>query len=227
MTAEEREAMILILASRKKTYKILHDFWINEPGAAQLENLYDPAFGVALDLLTPDDEESLRNTLESLYVEPNEFTEEYFKSVRRDYYNMIAAKGNMPKPPFATKYLPLEQDAILEEMLTVRATYERYGALHTEPSIEAEGYLAMELSFMSRTCGLAQQAVELGVDRRATQLLDEQDWFLNDHLLVWTKRWGEAVRNCGEDNFYTKLAHLTERFLVCDSKGLNDISDLL
>lgn len=226
MTAEEREAMVLIFASRKKVYKILQDFWMNEPGEAQLEMLYAPELGVALDLLTPDGEESLRDTLESLHVKNEDFTEEYFKSVRQAYYEMLTPMNNMPAP-FATKYLPLEKDELLEEMLMVRATYERYGALHTELSMDADGYLAMELSFMGRTCGLAQQALEMGIDRRAKQLLEEQEWFLNDHLLVWVLKWGEAVRACEKESFYKKLAFFTERFLRCDSKGLEDISALI
>ena len=128
-------------------------------------------------------------------------------------------------PPFATRYLPLDPDTMVEEMLMVKATYERYGT-QTEVSMDAQGYLAMELSFMGRTCGLAQQAIELGVDRRAAQLLEEQEWFLDDHLLVWVPRWGEALRQSAQESFYTKLAYLTERFLVCDSKGLKDIMPL-
>lgn len=31
VTTEEREAMVLILAARKRVYKVLQDLWLNEP----------------------------------------------------------------------------------------------------------------------------------------------------------------------------------------------------
>ena len=49
MTTEEREAMVLILAARKRVYKVLQDLWLNEPGREQLEALYDPDLAVAMD----------------------------------------------------------------------------------------------------------------------------------------------------------------------------------
>ena len=36
VTTEEREAMVLILAARKRVYKVLQDLWLNEPGREQL-----------------------------------------------------------------------------------------------------------------------------------------------------------------------------------------------
>lgn len=227
MTTEEREAMVLILAARKRVYKVLQDLWLNEPGREQLEALYDPDLAVAMDLLTPEGEKSLKQDLAALYVSREDFNEEYFAGVRKNYYEMLIADRESVYPPFATKYLPLDNDRLIEEMLTVRATYERYGASGNKSEMEADGYLAMELSFMGRTCGLAQQAVEMGVDRRAGQLLEEQDWFLKDHLLSWVPEWIKALRASEKDDFYTKLANLTARFLVCDSIGLDDISALV
>lgn len=227
MTAEEREAMILVLAARKKVYRILQDFWMHEPAMNQLEALYDPALGVALDLLTPEGEKSLKESLEDLHVSSEDFNEEYLKEIKREYYTMLAPRPDKPAAPFATKYRALSPEALHEEMLVIAATYERYGTRKSETEMAAEGYLAMELSFMARTCGLAQQAIEMGIDRRAKQLFDEQHWFLNDHLLLWVPIWIKALREYGKDNFYSRLAYLTEHFLVCDSQGLEEISTMV
>ena len=179
MTPEEREAVILIFASRKKVYKLLHDFWINEPGEKQLEELYDPSLKVTLELLSPDEMVPLSSYLEKMQVNYEEFNEEYLKDIQAQYHQMMQSVEIHLSAPFAVKYLDLPQDELREEMLMVGATYERYGALHNDSSIEADSYLAVELSFMGRASGLAQQAIELGIDRRAQQLLEEQEWFLN------------------------------------------------
>ena len=179
MTPEEREAVILIFASRKKVYKLLHDFWINEPGEKQLEELYDPSLKVTLELLSPDEMVPLSSYLEKMQVNYEEFNEEYLKDIQAQYHQMMQSVEVHLSAPFAVKYLDLPQDELREEMLMVGATYERYGALHNDSSIEADSYLAVELSFMGRARGLAQQAIELGIERRAQQLLEEQEWFLN------------------------------------------------
>ena len=83
MTSEEREAVILIFAARKKVYKLLHDFWINEPGEKQLEELYDPSLRVTLELLTPDDSPNLGSYLDKLQVNYEEFNEEYLKDIQK------------------------------------------------------------------------------------------------------------------------------------------------
>ena len=102
MTTEEREAMVLILAARKRVYKVLQDLWLNEPGREQLEALYDPDLAVAMDLLTPEGEKSLKQDLAALYVSREDFNEEYFAGVRKNYYEMLIADRESVYPPFAT-----------------------------------------------------------------------------------------------------------------------------
>ena len=227
MTSEEREAVILIFASRKKVYKLLHDFWINEPGEKQLEELYDPSLRVTLELLTPDGMPALTTYLEKLQVDFEEYNEEYLKNIQEQYQQIMQSIGVHLNAPFAVKYLDLPEDELHEEMLMVGATYERYGALHNDSSIEADSYLAVELSFMGRACGLAQQAVELGIDRRAQQLLEEQEWFLNDHLLKWVPKWEAEMQQSHAAEFYRHLAALTVQFLRYDSIGMEDLLEIL
>ena len=226
MTSEEREAVILIFASRKKVYKLLHDFWINEPGEKQLEELYDPSLRVTLELLTPDDSPNLTGYLDKLQVNYEEFNEDYLKDIQKQYQQIMQSIGVSHNAPFAVKYLDLPEDELREEMLMVGATYERYGALHNDSSIEADSYLAVELSFMGRACGLAQQAIELGIDRRAQQLLEEQEWFLNDHLLMWVPKWEKEMQKSSAD-FYRHLAELTVQFLRYDSMSMHDLLEIV
>jgi len=140
---------------------------------------------------------------------------------------MMDPPQKRPFPPFALGYMPLEEEEKEEEMLMVRSTYERYGVLHAKPSPLADGFLATELSFMGRTCGLAQQAIELGIDRRAMQLLDEQEWFLNDHILPWVERWEKEMRKTADFEFYRHLAALTKQYLAYDAQTVNDLLDII
>lgn len=227
MTPEEREAVILIFASRKKVYKLLHDFWINEPGEKQLEELYDPSLKVTLELLSPDEMVPLSSYLEKMQVNYEEFNEEYLKDIQAQYHQMMQSVEVHLSAPFAVKYLDLPQDELREEMLMVGATYERYGALHNDSSIEADSYLAVELSFMGRASGLAQQAIELGIDRRAQQLLEEQEWFLNDHLLHWVPKWEAEMQQSEAADFYRHLAALTVQFLRYDSMAMEDLLEIV
>ena len=149
----------------------------------------------------------------------------YLTMLAEEYTALVYGDEDNPVSLYAVSYLNLPKEEMEEELREVQATYERYGAFSAE-SLIIDTHIAMEFGFMAHVCALAQQAIEVGNDERAMLLLEEQEWFLNDHMLHWLPKWYEQIHD-GHGHFYKNLAEFTNAFLKADKFGIESVLDLI
>jgi len=228
MDALYREPATMLLAGRKHIYKLLQKLWIAPPEAEQIKLLHDPSLEILLDLMSPSEELNLFQIFQPLKDGQLAFIQDeecYLTMLAEEYTALVYGDEDKPVSLYAVSYLNLPKEEMEEELREVQATYERYGAFSAE-SLIIDTHIAMEFGFMAHVCALAQQAIEVGNDERAMLLLEEQEWFLNDHMLHWLPKWYEQIHD-GHGHFYKNLAEFTNAFLKADKFGIESVLDLI
>lgn len=119
-------------------------------------------------------------------------------------------KGNAAFP-YESVYTSAEKLVMQEAWVEVKKIYQNQGlALNTEMADIKEDHLAMELKFM---CRLAQKEPQQAH-------LQEQQTFLQNHLLNWIDDFAQDVAKFSQTDFYKGAALLTKGYLHEDAKEL-------
>lgn len=229
MDSMYREPATMLLAGRKYVYKLLQKLWLAPPEREHILHLHDPSLQILLELMTPSEELDLNTIFNPLKDGQLAFIqdEECYLAILAEEYAELIGGTDMDAPVsfFAAAYLGMQGEELKNELRMVQATYERYGAFSGE-SLLADSHLALEFGFMGHTSGLAQQAVEVGKDDRVALLLEEQDWFLKEHMLKWIPVWYQQIHD-GHGHFYKTLADFTYAFVQADIYGIASILEIL
>ena len=107
----------------------------------------------------------------------------------------------------------------------VLAAYRSEG-LDKSPSWKlAEDHVSLELEFEQLLCSRAGTALADGNEAEGRRLLVKQREFLDDHLLVWTPMFAEAMQVGAKTDFYRGLGSFLLEFLQDDRKHLAEIAD--
>lgn len=102
--------------------------------------------------------------------------------------------------------------------------YRQKGIQRSSAFHAAEDHLALELEFLAQLCGKTAQALAECEDCFAASTLQEQNVFLEKHLLNWVPRLCEDIMRIASTDFYKGIAMITAGYLAIDK---NLIAELL
>ncbi|MFC1786561.1 molecular chaperone [Halobacteriota archaeon] len=140
------------------------------------------------------------------------------QDLRVEYTRLFLLAGGVH--PYESVYLGEEGLLMGEPWKKVKAMYRGAGLAKSEKELEPEDHIAFELMFMSYLCDKATEAFEKEED--ASDLLQLQRGFLNDHLLRWIPDFcDDVVKN--KPYFYKGIAKITKDFMLLERDLIDEI----
>jgi TorA maturation chaperone TorD len=89
---------------------------------------------------------------------------------------------------------------------------------------EPPDHISLELDFMRFLCEREARAWQ--IEKKARDLLEEEDTFLYDHLASWMPTFCQNIRTFDTTGFYSGLADVTEGWICCDQEIVKGLLDL-
>lgn len=135
--------------------------------------------------------------------------------LQSEYTKLFVGPAQLPAPPWESVFVSKEALLFQENTLAVRESYRSAGFQSTGYPHEPDDHVATELSFMAALSKRAMESFEQGdVDRYRSTLL-AQSQFLEEHLLVWIRKFSDRLNEVdGISSFYPSFASLAA--LVCE-----------
>jgi TorA maturation chaperone TorD len=170
------------------------------PDRTYFYKLFSPLF-----LRVPDDE-TLEGIKEIFEIKFGDSSDE----IQIDFSNLFSDTGGR-LPPYESLYnYPLSDKPRLEGTATqeVAALYEATGITIDEDIRLVPDHLSVELFFMS-------YLIE-------NDLIEEQKFFLENHLLVWVPDYCDEIKRIARTSFYKRIAELLTEFILdeCEEFGI-------
>ncbi|MGI6325874.1 MAG: TorD/DmsD family molecular chaperone [Saccharofermentanales bacterium] len=132
------------------------------------------------------------------------------------------AKPTLMALPFASVYTSIKRMLMQDARDRAVAAYRSKGLqVGSHLAGLPEDHLAVLLDFMAFLCGTNETTAP--EDVRLQSALQEQQTFLEQHLLNWIGLFCEDVAKLGKTPFYRAVAGLTEAYLQFDARQIQEL----
>lgn len=216
IASEELQAL---MEARAFAYRMLANAFLAEPARDQIQAL--ATSGAVSAFPFAEDSEAIQQGMaevEAYLSDPANATAEAHDALLWDYTRMFIGPGKLAAPPWESAYSNEERLLFQEQTLQVRQVFRSYGlVLATAPS-NPEDHIGLELDFMYHTCRLAMEQAP-----RLVQILNDQQDFLNEHLLAWAPDFAADVVKSANTGFYCGMARMLNGFLRTDRAILEEL----
>jgi TorA maturation chaperone TorD len=214
----------LIYQARQSVYALLQRLYQDAPDTALLEWLAIERpfadFPVMLENDTVDALQQVDTDLQTTSVE----------TLKRDFLRLYVGPGPMRAPPWESVYRNQEHLLFDKHTLQVRETYARHGMEFVNKNELPEDSIAIELEFMNLLTQRLLKTIEMEDSKAEQTLLEEQQRFLRQHMLVWVPRFVDLSQKHAETVFYRALAGVLIGFLRWEKETvallLNRVSEI-
>lgn len=219
-----------ILKARQFIYDILARFFVEEPSREYLE------YFVENDLISlmpfVEDSKDMENATEYIKKYLNEHdvinNNDDYENLHWDYTRMFIGPLELPAPPWESVYVRKDHLLFQENTIAVQRKYEEFGFVIRDQNMEAEDHVGFELDFMFHLNELCIEAIEKAEPNALSHLyylIDQQEKFLENHLLVFVPEFSERVIESAETQFFKGMAKLLHAYLKLDRVILHEIAN--
>lgn len=138
-----------------------------------------------------------------------------------DYARLFLSINKTPPHPSESVYrdgvmMQFSRDEVLQ-------TYWSLGVTRKTEFTEPEDHIAVELGFMMFLCEKSYQALKKEEVKEASNYIQHQKDFLENHLLKWVPKLVDDIVTAGRTPFYKSIALLTREFLETDVSATKDL----
>ena len=216
----KQDSIAIILANRTYLYRLLQNFFGNEPTIDRLGVLFSEHTMTSLTLL------SLEHGVDELKIfaeQLNTNADAALDRVRSEYTRLFMGPTKLPAPPWESVYTTKERLLFQESTLKVRQCYLKYNFLPANYRSEPDDHLALELDFMANLSHLAQDAFQNDKPDEALNILKDQQAFLKEHLLLWVPQFVSDLHTATSHPLYLGMSSILSNFLKTDNIILDEI----
>lgn len=139
-----------------------------------------------------------------------------------DYTRMFIGPGQLAAPPWESAYANEDKLLFQKETLEVREAYLKYLFLPVQFQQEADDHIGLELDFMYQLCLIQYEKMKSG-DLSYAVVLEDQQNFLQQHLLTWVNRFCKDVVKNSTTDFYKGMASILKGYLSVDQSALAEL----
>jgi len=221
-TQSRQDGIAILLANRTYLYRLLHNFFGNEPTSEAINILNSDHTQTALSLLSV---EKGLDSLEDFANQMNMNGEEALDKVRSEFTRLFIGPTKLPAPPWESVYMTKDRLIFQECTLNVRKCYLKYYFVPVHFRSEADDHLALELDFMCNLSVLAETAHQVGDLSKAEEVLKDQRAFLEEHLLAWVPQFAADLKASTSHPLYLGMTSMLEEFLLADLVVIGEILD--
>lgn len=214
---------IIILEDRIIGYKLLKLVFYTEPSfefinsissyfLEQKENVYFPYIF---------DSEIIRKNMKIL---ENEFKvvedlQLYSKEILIEYNKLFTGPGLVLAPVWKSFYFNNERLIFQEQTVEVKKYFKKYNLISGTESSEAEDHLGFMLNFMEI---LSEKTIVTNNERDRLAYVNDQNYFLSNHLLSWIDKFVFNINKYAQYNFYKAFGNILLEFLERDKTFIQD-----
>ena len=232
---EKDDGIVIILADRSYLYRLFQRIFGDAPTLELLQIISNHYMREAIELYIEDhNEQHSREYLEVLHTLKT-IDQQTLDHVKDEYTHLLVGPNKLPAPPWESVYINKERMIFQDSTLKVRQAYLKYGLLPANYPHEADDHLALELDFMLHLSSLLLEKYEQmqvgsmcitgNTDTdEIKKLIDDQQAFLDEHLLVWVGSFAEQIQHGQTQIFYPQMALLLEQLIKADRQVLTEIS---
>jgi TorA maturation chaperone TorD len=132
----------------------------------------------------------------------------------------------LPAPPWESIYLNKDKLLFQEETRRVRLAYLKYDLLPARYQQEADDHVGLECDFMYQLALAACEKNKTFDCLGLRDILQDQSYFLNQHLLRWAPAFSSKVIAHADTGFYQGMAQTLKGFLQVDQLALQELLEM-
>ena len=224
------EDALNIFHARNYAYDILRRFFIEEPSKEYLK----PFIYQKMIELFPFQEESkgiregiqdIKNYLSSF--DPVNNSEDY-DNLHWDYTRMYIGPFEILVKPYESSYVSNDGLLFQETTMSVRKLYKQF-AFQSVDHLEADDHIGLELDFifhLNQLCIESCNPDNANALAEVNYLLQQQQTFINNHLLKYVKEFTKGTILNADTDFYKGLAKILEHYILIDLNVLNELLNI-
>jgi len=141
---------------------------------------------------------------------------EKLDDLKIEYARLFVGPYSVPAPPYGSVYLEDQRRVMGHSTMDVQKKYAQAGLTLSETFKDNPDHIMAELEFMYFLIFKEIQAIQGGSLETVSDFLLKQRLFLQDHLAVWIKDFGQNIETHSQKNFYKGLAMATQTFISED-----------
>lgn len=210
-----------LLELRMFTYDLLRQMFLAEPTKELMKQLQN---GIIEHLPFQEEHSELKEGVDQVNNYLSTFDlEENFEELHWDYTRMFIGPYKLPVPIWESAYTNKDGLLFQEETLRVRRLYLKNDLLSMQDGYEADDHLGLELDYMYH---LSKLLIELAKEDKLNhfnKILNDQAYFLHNHLLNWVPRFSKQVIAHAETEFYKGMVKILNGFLAIDKMCMKEL----
>lgn len=225
MEVESSQDSVAILSvNRTYLYRLLQNFFGNEPTLEAISILTSDHTQTALSLLSI---EKGFNAIYRFNEQVNANDEDSIDKVCSEYTRLFIGPTKLPAPPWESVYVSADKTIFTETTLKVRQCYLKYNFVPVHYRSEPDDHIGLELDFMSILSLMVETAILGNKISEAVEILKDQRAFLKDHLLVWVPQYVTDLVAGTSHPLYLGIASLLKDFLEIDLVVISEMLESL
>jgi TorA maturation chaperone TorD len=223
---ERLEQTEIVIANRSYLYQLQQGIFGSEPTVGLLTQVTSKHTQQAIELFYDPDTPEVKNFLTLLERTADALSKQVdilIDNLSSEYVRLFYGPDVLPAPPWESVYATGQQVLFQESTLNVRRAFVKWGYLPQGYPNEPDDHLAYELDFMYNLAKQTHERFIAGEYTKAKATLEDQQLFLQDHLLKWVGKFSERLQEFKEQNFYSQCAEFLVFFLKSDNDVLAEL----
>ncbi|AOV06925.1 TorD/DmsD family molecular chaperone [Sporosarcina ureilytica] len=225
------EELNYILSARQFIYDILARFFVEEPSKKYLTYFVENNLINIFPFV--EDSKGMQEAIDDIksYLKEHDVIhdDDDFENLHWDYTKMFIGPLELKAPPWESVYVRKDRLLFQENTVAVQRKYEEFGFVIRDQNLEAEDHVGFELDFMFHLNELCIDVIEKGEPHTVTYLyylIDQQEKFLENHLLAFVPAFSEKVIANADTQFFKGMAKLLNAYVTLDRAILREIANL-
>jgi DMSO reductase family type II enzyme chaperone len=146
------------------------------------------------------------------------------EQIKVDYARLFVGPYTLLAPPYGSVYLEGQHRVMGNSTLDVMKGYMEVGLSISEDFRDAPDHISAELEFMYYLVLKEIEAIAGGDYTIASDYLEKQKCFLENHLGVWISKFSTRVMENAHTEFYRALGTVTAQFVRANQEEMLRIS---
>lgn len=142
----------------------------------------------------------------------------------QEFNRLFVGPHALPAPLWESVYLGRENLLFEEQTIQVRNCYYDHGLHFVRENNEPDDHIVVELEFLSY---LTQQTLESEEEAYTKKLIEDQAYFLNQHLAKWAHTFGERLYKSTDHPLYQSTAQLLQEYIELEQQVANFLSEAM
>ncbi|AFQ43451.1 TorD/DmsD family molecular chaperone [Desulfosporosinus meridiei] len=214
------EGVLALIELRAYAYDVLRRTFASEPSQEYLELMKNTIVQFPFASESEDILKGIK-AVDSSLNRSSGLSRQDVDGLQWDYTRLFIGPDQLAAPPWESAYANEDKLLFQKETLEVRGAYLKHLFLPAQFQQEADDHIGLELDFMYQLCLELYEKAKSGESFQ--EVLEDQQSFLQQHLLKWVPRFGRDIINNSTTDFYKGMASILMGYLSLDLGAVEEL----